>query len=339
MKKLLTTVTTVGILTTSLMADLSMCSSCHSKANNYKDVLYNNPDMETLTQKLEKYKHPMSFDNKPNWKVKRMKTMKTMALVLNKDIQDSIVNEIVQNSKEFKKTLEWEKGIVHKQTDLSVDETVEKMEKKINKIGGSLFKVVDLQSEGKKHNIELPYSKLLLFGNPKVGLVMLKENMEVGLTVPLEILVYEKDGKTIIVYKDINSYSEVKKIKHFHKVKLSGAQNLVSYMGKRVKTITNAKTKKYTDYVSERKHFDIDYDTFKDSFLEDKSILTLNHGVNGRKVGHNISNATVSIKEKPKTYQLLDKNIENAVLGAFKREFIYDNNGKTTLVSKDINIF
>ena len=65
-----------------------------------------------------------------------------------------------------------------------------------------IFAVIDHQKAAKDAGFNIPYEKVFIFGKPKVGTILIKENPKVGLELPLKLLVYEKNGKSFVVYKD-----------------------------------------------------------------------------------------------------------------------------------------
>jgi uncharacterized protein (DUF302 family) len=50
--------------------------------------------------------------------------------------------------------------------------------------------------------LELAPTHLLIFGNPKVGSLLMQEDQGIGLDLPLRMLIYEGDGNTFISYRD-----------------------------------------------------------------------------------------------------------------------------------------
>ena len=51
--------------------------------------------------------------------------------------------------------------------------------------------------------MRMPESQEIIFGSPKMGTTLMLENMQVGLDLPVRVLVYQdKDLKTKIAYRD-----------------------------------------------------------------------------------------------------------------------------------------
>ena len=83
----------------------------------------------------------------------------------------------------------------------SFEETIEKVKKQIEKMGINLIAEVPHSKAAKKSNLTLNNSHLLIFGNPKVGSLLMQSDIEVGIELPLKILIYEnEDGAIIVAY-------------------------------------------------------------------------------------------------------------------------------------------
>jgi uncharacterized protein (DUF302 family)/uncharacterized membrane protein YidH (DUF202 family) len=92
-------------------------------------------------------------------------------------------------------------GIVRIASNHSVDETVGKIEEILNAKGVKLFIVVDHSGEAQSAGLEMPNSKLLIFGNPKGGTPIMLAAPSAALDLPLKILVTEDSaGKVWISY-------------------------------------------------------------------------------------------------------------------------------------------
>ncbi|WP_338767644.1 DUF302 domain-containing protein [Bernardetia sp. ABR2-2B] len=50
--------------------------------------------------------------------------------------------------------------------------------------------------------IEIPQSRLIVFGNPKVGTQLMQKNQAVGIDLPMKMLVYDDNGMTKVVYNN-----------------------------------------------------------------------------------------------------------------------------------------
>jgi uncharacterized protein (DUF302 family) len=51
-------------------------------------------------------------------------------------------------------------------------------------------------------DLKLPPTRIILFGNPKLGTVLMKENQTAGIDLPQKILLTEKDGVVKVSYNN-----------------------------------------------------------------------------------------------------------------------------------------
>ena len=97
------------------------------------------------------------------------------------------------------------RGIIDKQSHYSVDQTVAKLESILQAKDVKLFTVVDHSGEAVSAGLQMPNTKLLIFGNPKAGTPLMLASPSVALDFPLKILVAEDtSGKTWISYNAPN---------------------------------------------------------------------------------------------------------------------------------------
>ncbi len=94
-------------------------------------------------------------------------------------------------------------GIIIKNSQNSVEKTVNVIQNIVTKQGFTVFAIVDHQAGANKVRMKLPPSKEIIFGNPKAGTILMQENMAAGLDLPIRILVFEdSDNRTKIAYRD-----------------------------------------------------------------------------------------------------------------------------------------
>jgi len=93
--------------------------------------------------------------------------------------------------------------IIVKESNCSVDETVDNLKNIVRSKGLSIFAVINHQGNAKQVDMKLNESKMLIFGNPKLGTSLMQQDMKVGLDLPLRILVYvDSDSKVKMAYRD-----------------------------------------------------------------------------------------------------------------------------------------
>lgn len=88
-------------------------------------------------------------------------------------------------------------------TTLSTVQVIENIKKALQSKGITLFATIDHSGEAHKAELDLPFEQLLIFGDPRTGTFLMQENPEIGIELPLKILVWQKsDGTTQIGFKD-----------------------------------------------------------------------------------------------------------------------------------------
>jgi uncharacterized protein (DUF302 family) len=78
-------------------------------------------------------------------------------------------------------------------------ETVKKLETAIKKRGMMIVATIDHQNMLRMVGTSIPGSKTIEFGKPDMMKMILPDNPEVGLEMPLKIYVYERSDKKVVV--------------------------------------------------------------------------------------------------------------------------------------------
>ncbi|MGA8086854.1 MAG: DUF302 domain-containing protein [Terracidiphilus sp.] len=82
-----------------------------------------------------------------------------------------------------------------------MDETVQKLKSSLEAKGVTLFAVVDHSGEAAKAGMQMPNTKLLIFGSPKAGTPVMLAAPSIAIDLPLKILVAENGaGKVWVSY-------------------------------------------------------------------------------------------------------------------------------------------
>ncbi len=93
--------------------------------------------------------------------------------------------------------------IVLKTSSCSVDATVNNIKNIVRSKGLSVFAIINHHGNAKAVDMKLNESKMVIFGNPKLGTALMQQNMLVGLDLPIRILVYkDTDSKVKMAYRD-----------------------------------------------------------------------------------------------------------------------------------------
>jgi uncharacterized protein (DUF302 family) len=88
-----------------------------------------------------------------------------------------------------------------KPSHMSVDETAHAIQEALEKSGFTIFGVIDHGLNARSVKMKLNDSKLIIFGNPKGGSMIMQKDIKAGYDLPLKILVYEENHRTYLFYK------------------------------------------------------------------------------------------------------------------------------------------
>jgi uncharacterized protein (DUF302 family) len=92
-------------------------------------------------------------------------------------------------------------GITNRASNHTVDATVEKLKQILAAKGVALFALIDHSGEAEKVGMEMPPTKLLIFGNPKAGTPLMLAAPSSAIDLPLKILVWQDgQGKVWVSY-------------------------------------------------------------------------------------------------------------------------------------------
>jgi uncharacterized protein (DUF302 family) len=100
-------------------------------------------------------------------------------------------------------------GIVQIPSHHSVNDTVQKLKDLLQAKGVMLFAVVDHSGEAAKAGMQMPNTKLLIFGSPKAGTPVMLAAPSIAIDLPLKILVAEDGtGKVLVSYNSAQFLAE-----------------------------------------------------------------------------------------------------------------------------------
>ena len=92
-------------------------------------------------------------------------------------------------------------SVVTKVSSRSVAETVERLEQSIDARGFKLFRVIDHSGTAEQVGVQMPDSKLVMFGKPAVGAGVMVAAPLAALDIPLKALVWEdRNGAVSVSY-------------------------------------------------------------------------------------------------------------------------------------------
>ncbi|WP_072682646.1 DUF302 domain-containing protein [Arcobacter sp. LA11] len=105
-------------------------------------------------------------------------------------------------------------GIVNVSSDFSVEETSQRLETILKKKGMKIFNHINHSKGAKGVGIDLRDTKLIIFGNPKVGSPLMKCQQTVALDLPQKALIWKDDMKKVWI-----SYNDPKYLVQRHDLK------------------------------------------------------------------------------------------------------------------------
>lgn len=93
--------------------------------------------------------------------------------------------------------------IIVKESCVSVDATVKNIQNIVSAKGLDVFSIIDHGANAKAVDMKFNESKMIIFGNAKLGTALMQQNMALGLDLPLRVLVYKDvDSKVKMAYRD-----------------------------------------------------------------------------------------------------------------------------------------
>ncbi|WP_233171721.1 DUF302 domain-containing protein [Dyella sp. ASV21] len=94
-----------------------------------------------------------------------------------------------------------ERGVVTLRSAYNVAHTVERLTQLLSEHGVRIFAHIDFSGDAAAAGLTLLPEQMLIFGNPRAGTPLMQVEPEVGLDLPLKVLVWEDDrGATWIAY-------------------------------------------------------------------------------------------------------------------------------------------
>lgn len=127
------------------------------------------------------------------------------------------------------KSLTTDNGIISVVSTHSVDETIENLKKILQNKKIPIFAIIDHSGEAKKVGIEMPPTKLLIFGNPIAGTPLMLAAPSIAIDLPLKILIRRDDnGKVWVSYNSPEYLQKRHGVSHKLMGNIAVVQNLVA---------------------------------------------------------------------------------------------------------------
>ncbi|MFP4515909.1 MAG: DUF302 domain-containing protein [Desulfovibrionales bacterium] len=94
-------------------------------------------------------------------------------------------------------------GLVTLKSNQSMEQTVEALKKAIQDKGLTLFTTIDHAANARNAGLQLPPTKVVVFGNPTLGTPLMQAQQTIGVDLPQKMLVWENgEGQVWIAYND-----------------------------------------------------------------------------------------------------------------------------------------
>jgi uncharacterized protein (DUF302 family) len=90
-------------------------------------------------------------------------------------------------------------GVLTKVSNKSVAETVDRLTRLMEDRGFTVFNVIDHRAVAERAGVQIPDSKLIMFGKPTVGATVMLAAPLAGLDIPLKVLVWEDANGAVAV--------------------------------------------------------------------------------------------------------------------------------------------
>lgn len=105
-------------------------------------------------------------------------------------------------------------GMLTMKSNLNVKETSSKFGSLVTAKGMKLFSTISHSDQASAVDMELRPTVLIIFGNPKVGTLLMRCGQSIAIDLPLKALIWEdEDGQVWLSYNDMEYLKQRHKIK------------------------------------------------------------------------------------------------------------------------------
>ncbi len=88
----------------------------------------------------------------------------------------------------------------------SVKDSAEHITKLLQEKGFKIFADIDHQANAQSVDLEMPESRVLIFGNPMAGTKLMQKDIAMSLDLPLRLAIVDDGGETLIVHRTAEDY-------------------------------------------------------------------------------------------------------------------------------------
>lgn len=97
-----------------------------------------------------------------------------------------------------------DRGLVTRESSLGFQETIDTLTARIEGKGLRIFTTINHHTNAEKNGFDLAPTTLLIFGNPNVGAPLMQMNQNIGIDLPMKMLITENDSKVTMTFNDPN---------------------------------------------------------------------------------------------------------------------------------------
>lgn len=101
-------------------------------------------------------------------------------------------------------------GVILHQSRYSVKVTIDRLSAFLKEHGATIYARIDQQAELKNAGLNIPPLEFILFGNPKAGGRIMKDNPAAALDLPLKLIAWEDDQQKVNIAYNEASYIEAR---------------------------------------------------------------------------------------------------------------------------------
>ncbi len=128
-------------------------------------------------------------------------------------------------------------GMINVKSAYSVAETDTRLENILKQKGMTIFARINHSEGAGKVGIKLRETRLIIFGNPKVGSLLMQCRQSIAIDLPQKALIWKDDKGEVWI-----SYNDPEYLKNRHQ--LSGCDQVVAKIGKALAAISHAAASK-----------------------------------------------------------------------------------------------
>lgn len=89
---------------------------------------------------------------------------------------------------------------------LSVSDSVKHIKESLGEKGFTLFCDIDHKANADGVELDMPASRVLIFGNPVAGTKLMQKDITMSIDLPLRLAIVDKDGQTMMIHQTTEDY-------------------------------------------------------------------------------------------------------------------------------------